>query len=83
MNTSNWSVLTWNELIQPEMADRDILIVYRDGPRQHWKIVKVIGTEFVGDTRVLLVEEENDISIILQNDKGKCWEAYMVLESEE
>lgn len=87
MNTDSLSTLTWNELIQPSMIGKKIMISYwgvdRNFVFSKREKVTVLGTEFYGNKRLLLVNDGNDICIILKDGIGNKWFAYSIFEGDE
>ena len=84
MNTSRLTTLRWNDLVNSKMIGNDILIEYTypvNGlvTNIFIKKVKVIGTDYVGKDRILLVYDPkvDDIFIIKRDDQGYLWDAYM------
>ena len=85
MNTYNWNTLSWNKLMSPNIIGKKILIIYKgeDEDILPQNVVTVVGTDYVGNEHVLLVEDPedpDDILIITREFKGRLWESYLIVE---
>ena len=83
MNTSRYTTLRWNDLVNPKMIGNDIWVEYCTpayGPVTDiiQKKVRVSGTAHIDHHRVLLVydEDADDIFIIMRDGQGYLWDAY-------
>lgn len=83
MNTNHLTTLRWNDLVNPKMIGKYILVEYWSSPQKrsiniYDRSVEILGTAYVGNDRVLLVRDHyaDDIYIIMRDGQGYLWDAY-------
>ena len=84
MNTNHLTTLRWNDLVNPDLIGRDILVEYAspaNGPVMDifQRRVNIVGTAYIGNDRVLLVYNpiQDDVFIIMREGQGYLWDAYL------
>lgn len=86
MNTDHLTTLSWNNLINPKMIGKNILVEYCAPPTGpvtdiYNKSVEILGTAHIDNDHVLLVYDHfaDDVYIIKRDGQGYLWDAYQEL----